>query len=448
MSRFQEVVEVARAGMEELNVPGVALGVLADGEEETAGLGVTSLDNPLEVTPDTLFQIGSITKTYTATAIMRLVEQGKVGLDEPVRAYLPEFRLADEDVAARATIRQLLTHTGGWLGDYFDDLGPGDDALALMVERLADVPQLTPLGEVWSYNNSGFYLAGRVIEVVTQQSFEQALRELVLDPLGLEQSFFFADEVITRRFVVGHTLNEEQETVVARPWSIGRAAHPAGGIVSNVVDLLRYSRFWIDGGDLLTPESVAEMRRPHVPIGGELDAVGLAWFLKAYDGVQTIGHGGGTKGQVTWLGIAPEERFALVVLTNHDYGGVVGQRVVQQAFETYFGVREPDLQEIQLDPERTEGYLGRYVSNMMDVVLARADGDLELRLEPKGGFPTPDTPPEPAPPPVPFAFASEEEIFVPEGTFKGERAVFLRDDEGRIVWLRLGGRVYAPERTK
>jgi CubicO group peptidase (beta-lactamase class C family) len=434
--------------MEEFDVPGIALGVRWEGEEETTGLGVTSLENPLDVTPDTLFQIGSITKTYTATAIMRLSEQGELGLDEPVRTYLPEFRLADEDVASRVTIRQLLTHTGGWLGDYFDDLGPGDDALARMVERLADVPQLTPLGEVWAYTNSAFYVAGRVIEVLTGKPFEQALRELVLDPLGLEQSFFFADEVITRRFAVGHTLNEQQETVVARPWAIGRAAHSAGGIVCGVDELLRYSRFWIEGGDLLQPDSVGEMLRPQVQVGGEFDAVGLAWFLKAWDGVQVIAHGGGTMGQVTLLAIAPEQGFALVVLTNHDYGGTVCQRALVQAMETYHGVREPELRAVELEPRAVQGYLGRYESNMADVVLARTDEGLRLELEPKGGFPTPDTPAPPSPPPAPFAFASEAEIFVPEGPFKGERAVFLRDEAGQIVWLRLGGRVYAPARTK
>jgi CubicO group peptidase (beta-lactamase class C family) len=448
VSRFEEVVEIARAGKEEFDVPGIALGVRFEGKDETTGLGVTSLENPLDVTPDTLFQIGSITKTYTATAIMHLAEEGKLGLDEPVRTYLPEFRLAEEDVASRATIRQLLTHTGGWLGDYFDDLGSGDDALVRMVERLADVPQLTPLGEVWSYNNSGFYLAGRVIEVVAGKPFEQALRALVLEPLGLEQSFFFADEVITRRFAVGHSLNEQQETVVARPWAIGRAAHPAGGLVCGVNELLRYARFWIEGGDLLSPESVQEMLRPQVQIGGEFDAVGLAWFLKAWDGVEVIGHGGGTKGQVTLLAIAPEQGFALVVLTNHDYGGTVGQRVLEQAMETYFGVREPELQAVELEPASIEAYLGRYESNMADVVLARTDDGLQLELEPKGGFPTPETPAPPAPPPAPFAFASKEEIFVPDGPFKGERAVFLRDDAGQIAWLRLGGRVYAPARTK
>src|SRR6478672_1555548 len=132
--------------MEELSVPGVALGVLFEGEEEVAVLGVTSVENPLDVTPDTLFQIGSIGKTFCATAVMRLVEQGKLELDEPVRSYLPDFRLGDEEVASRVTVRQLLTHTGGWLGDYFDDFGAGDDALARMVEGLSKLPQLTPLG--------------------------------------------------------------------------------------------------------------------------------------------------------------------------------------------------------------------------------------------------------------------------------------------------------------
>ncbi len=441
MSRFDEIVEAARSSMEELSVPGVAFGVVFEGDEETAALGVTSLENPLDVTPGTLFQIGSITKTFTAAAVMRLVEQGKLALDDPVRAFLPDFRLQDDAAAAGATIRTLLTHTGGWLGDYFDDLGAGEDALTRMMERLADAPQLTPLGEVWSYNNSAFYIAGRVIEVVAGMPFEQAMKELVLDPLGLEHSFFFLDDVMTRRFVVGHEPNDEDETVVARPWGIGRAAHPAGGLVSTVPELLRYARFWIDGGELLRPESVSEMLRPQVQVGGNIDAVGLAWMLWTREGVDFIGHGGGTKGQISWLGIAPERGFAVVVLTNHRRGDVLTDRVWAKATEKYVGVKEPELEPIAIDPSP---YLGRYESRLADAFLVETDSGIELRIEPRGGFPTPDTPPPPPPPAAPIAFASEEEIFVPEGIFKGERALFLRDEEGKIEWLRMGGRVYAP----
>lgn len=441
MSRFEDIVEVARSAMEELSVPGVALGVLSEGEEETAALGVTSIENPLDVTPDTLFQIGSITKTFTATAVMRLVEQGKLGLDESVRTSLPEFRLTDADVAARVTIRQLLTHTGGWLGDYFDDLGPGDDALAKMVERLAEQPQLTPLGAVYAYNNAAFYVAGRVIEVVTRMPFEAAIRELVLEPLKLDSSYFFAGDVITHRFAVGHERDETGETVVARPWPIGRAAHPAGGLITSVRDLLRYALFWIDGGELLRRESVEEMTRQQVPIGGNLDAVGLAWMLRTLDGVRTIGHGGGTKGQSTALVIAPDRRFALVVFTNHSYGGVLADRVVAKGYEDYLGVREPELEPVEVDPAP---YLGRYSARMADLELAETESGLELRYLPKGGFPTPETPAPPPPPPATVCFASEDELFCVDDLWKGERLLFLRDPEGRIQWLRAGGRVYAP----
>ena len=259
--------------MEDQSVPGVALGVLFEGEQELTSLGVTSIEHPLEVTPDTLFQIGSITKTFTATALMRLAERDDVELDAPVRIYLPEFHLADEDAAAGATSPSSYAH---WrlARDYFDDFGRGDDALERYVEALAEQPQLTPLGEVFAYNNAAFNIAGRVIEVVTRQPYEEALRELVLDPLGLEDAYFFADDVVTLSFAVGHDKDESGGTIVARPWPIGRSSHPAGGLITSVPELLRYARFWIDGGDLLRPDSVAEMTREQVPIGGNLDAAG------------------------------------------------------------------------------------------------------------------------------------------------------------------------------
>ena len=427
--------------MEEHSVPGVSLGIVFEGDQETASLGVSSIENPLDVTPETLFQIGSITKTFAASAIMRLVEADKVALDESVRTYLPDFRLADEDAASRATVRHLLTHTAGWLGDYFESFGWGDDALARMVGALAEQPQLTPLGEVWSYNNSAFYIAGRVIETVTGQTFEAAARELVFEPLGLEHAYYFMDDVITRRFVVGHERDEDGATNVARPWAIGRSAHAAGGIVTSVLDLLRYARFWIEGGDFLSPESVEEMTRPQVEVGGNIDAVGLAWMLLSVEDVRLIAHGGGTKGQISWLAIAPDRGFALAILTNHNYGGVLTDRVAEAAYEAYLGIRVPELEPVELDPVP---YLGRYEARMADVELVQGEDGLELRYIPKGGFPTPDTPPMPPPPPASVRFASEDELFAVDDLWKGERIRVLRDPDGQIAWLRAGGRVYKP----
>src|SRR5262249_15197859 len=146
----------------------------------------TNVNHPATVAADTLFQIGSITKTMTATIVMRLVEMGKLDLGTPIRAYLPDLRLSDEAGAARRTMRHLLTHVGGWEGDYliFADTGRGDDALARFIAKMEGAPQLTPLGEVWAYNNAGFYIAGRVIEAVTGQSYEMAAKKLQLVPLG------------------------------------------------------------------------------------------------------------------------------------------------------------------------------------------------------------------------------------------------------------------------
>src|SRR5689334_21410120 len=169
---------------EELDVPGVAVGVLLDGREEHAVHGVTSVTNPLPVDERTLFLCGSTTKTFTATAVVRLVEQGLVELDAPVRRYLPDFRVADEEVASTVTVLQLLNHTAGWDGDFFKDTGDGDDALARYVEAMAELPQLTRPGEGVSYNNVSFAVAARIVEVVTGSRYEEALSTLVLDPVG------------------------------------------------------------------------------------------------------------------------------------------------------------------------------------------------------------------------------------------------------------------------
>ena len=127
---------------------------------EYAFSGVTSVDHPLPVDAGTLFQIGSTGKTYTGTVIMQLVEQGRVDLAAPVRDYLPGFQLKDEAVAREVTVLQLLNHTAGWDGDFFEDQGEGDDALARYVARMDSIEQVTPLGDTASYNNASLAVAG------------------------------------------------------------------------------------------------------------------------------------------------------------------------------------------------------------------------------------------------------------------------------------------------
>src|SRR4051794_31117594 len=232
----------------ELEVPGASMGVLIDGVEHYAFHGVTSVENPLPVDADTLFQFGSTGKTYTATAMLRLVEDGSVDLDEPVRKYVPELTLQDADVAARVTVLQLFNHTAGWEGDMMDNTGDGDDALEKYVARMAKLQQVTPLGATVSYNNASLSLAGRIIEKVTGSTYEQAIRDLLLTPLGLEHTFFFPNEIMTRRFVAGHTKHDDGRITVARPWGLPRGGAPAGGMSANAADQLAWARFHLGDG--------------------------------------------------------------------------------------------------------------------------------------------------------------------------------------------------------
>jgi CubicO group peptidase (beta-lactamase class C family) len=228
-----------RALAGELGIPGAAVGVFHEEQEQYAFHGVTSVENPLPVEASTLFQFGSTTKTYTAVALLRLVEAGSVDLDAPVRRYVPELALRDTAAAESVTVLQLLNHTAGWDGDFFDDTGDGDDALAHYVERMASLRQITPLGSMVSYNNAAVILAGRVIEKVTGSTYEQAMQELVLDPVGLRMTFFFPNDIMTRRFAVGHRVEEDGTVRVLRPWGMPRSAHPAGGMAASAADQLR-----------------------------------------------------------------------------------------------------------------------------------------------------------------------------------------------------------------
>jgi CubicO group peptidase (beta-lactamase class C family) len=438
---FEDVSLAIEGSLADTGTPGAAVGLLHEGAERVAGLGVTSVENPLDVTPETLFQIGSITKTFTGTVAMILVERGDLELDVPVRRYMPKLALQDERVAARVTMRHLLTHTAGWVGDWFADHGSGDDALARMVDDLPRLPQLTPLGEVWSYNNAGFYLAGRVIEVVTGEVYERVVRELLLEPLGLVQTLFAAEDVLTRRFAVGHHLAEEGPPTVARPWAIGRAHHAAGGLASTVGDLLRYARFHLSGGEgVLTRASLDEMQQPTVRAESIFGWVGIAWSVDDATGARIVSHGGGTNGQVSWLGLLPEHDVAFAIVTNHQRGGEVVAAAKAVLLEA-LGATSPERIAVVLDAAE---YLGTYGSPLLDVDL-HSDGDgMELVIRHRGGFPAEDSPPMPDPPPVPVAFYERDKLFVPDGPAKGTEAEFLRGPEGRIAWLRFGGRVMKP----
>jgi len=413
---------------------------------------VTNLENPLQVNAETLFQVGSISKTVTATAMMRLVERGLVDLDVPIRTYLPDLRLADSSVADRVTLRHIFTHTAGWMGDYFDDAGLGNDALDIVVKRMDRLPQVTSLGEIWSYNNAGYYLAGRVIEVVTGQTCEDATRQLVLDPLDMSTSFYFAQDAITYRVAAGHDAvypGDEREPAVLRPWWLARASNCLGGLAAPVSDMLRYARFHIGDGktdghnsdQLLKTATLAVMQTPTIPAANK-EFMGVSWFLREVDNLRIVRHGGATNGQQATLQMVPARQFAIVMLTNSDRGSELIQPVVKKAFESYLGIVEDEPKPITASQEQLSQYAGRYEGAAEDLQLEMAASALTLTVIPKGGFPTPDSPPQPAPPPTKLALCGPDHALALDEPFSGHQAEFLRAADGQLAWLRFGGRVH------
>ncbi|MEA2505666.1 MAG: hypothetical protein QOH48_284 [Actinomycetota bacterium] len=444
--RAKGLKDVVWRGLEDHHVPGAAVGLLLDGVQYTESFGITSVENPLAVTADTLFQIGSTTKTVLATALMQLVERGVLDLNEPVRTYLPALKLDNEDVAGRVTLWHLLTHTGGWVGDYFGDTGDGTDALERTVAEMAKLEQLTPLGEVWSYNNSGFYIAGLVLATAAGQEFEDAITDMVLAPLGMTNSFFFANDVITRRFAVGH-VTVDGKPRVARPWYLPRGNHPAGGINSTVTDQLKYGRFHlgegatVGGSRLLSEATMREMRSEQAQAGGSIDWIGLPWLLRDVAGTRLVTHGGATNGQKSSFVLVPDKGFVFTMLTNSDSADPLLSKVERWALKHLLDVKEPELPRLDLSPQELGGYAGRYEAPLGLLDLSVEDGDLVLRVTPKPFLQNMDPEP-PAPPATRLSFYGTDRVVALDGELEGSRGDFLRnEDGGALAWLRIFGRI-------
>ena len=440
---------------EELQIPGVAVGVFHEDEERYAFHGVTSIENPLPVDEHTLFQFGSTGKTYTSVALLRLVEEGKVDLDATVRTYVPELTLRDPEVAERVTVLQLLNHTAGWDGDFFEDTGDGDDSLARFVERMATLQQLTPPGFIVSYNNAALSLAGRIIEKVTGSSYERAVKDLVLDPVGLNETLFFPNDIMSRRFVVGHRRESDGSIRILRPWAMPRSGNAMGGLSASAPDQIRWARFHLDHGrnldgtQVVAPELIDRMQQPTVEMpGSDLgDAIGISWLLSDIGGEQVVAHGGSTTGQYSGFKMVPARRFAVISLTNAEPNGTLfNHRIGEWALETYLGLVEPELVPEARSAEALAEYAGSY-QTVAAVMTVTVDGDhLLLDTVPTPEFITQlgeDADYHEPPSPLGLLPGEGDRYVVPSGPYEGGKGYFTRDESGRISGIHDSGR-YAP----
>jgi CubicO group peptidase (beta-lactamase class C family) len=446
------LVEATASGF---GIPGVAAGVWVEGRELLACHGVTSEENPLPVNLDTLFGVGSVSKTFTATAMMRLVADGRVELDAPVRRYLPELRLADEETAAQVTVLHLLNHTSGMGWGLVFDTGEGEDGLARYVEHLPELELIAAPGVRTSYSQGAYNLAGRIIETVTDQTFERAVASLVLEPLGLSHSFYLHEDVMTRRFAIGHNRGEDGQLSIARLRRRPRGDNPGGGLASSLADLLRFARFHLgdghaEGGERVLPADVLhQMRQPTAVLRGSNmgHAVGVCWFLRDLDGVPTIGHGGSTNGQFAELLLVPERSFAIVSLSNAGPDGIpCNQQIVRWALQSYLGLVDQDREPLPYEEARALEVVGSYENDISTLTITRTDGpglSLEVLMKPESRAAYKEMPPDHDPFELGLLPGNSDEYILTSGAFKGQRGFFTRNQTGAVVGVDLAGRLYS-----
>ena len=386
LSRIDAIVEQAMA---DGPIAGVSVGVRQGGETIVAkGYGYADLENDVRATEHTVYRIGSITKQFTATAIMMLVEDGKLSLDDELTTFLPDYPANDNTV----TVRHLLNHTSGIKS--YTGLGPTwreKMTLPLSHEELialfADEPFDFPPGEQYRYNNSGYYLLGVIIEKVTDQSYAEVLRERVWNPLAMQESHYLYNSPIVKRRAEGYKveagalLNDDPLSML-QPFS-------AGSLGSSVQDLLT----WLEafhGHRVVSDDSYREMTTPGVLNTGEALGYGYGLAVGDFEGHPVISHGGGINGFSTYSSYYPDDDITIVVLCNtpNDTGGIE-RRIARVAL----GIPELAVQDLELDAAAMDVYVGDYQLGALVLrvylddrqLMGQATGQPGFRLRAQGG---------------------------------------------------------------
>jgi len=425
-------------------VPAVTIGVYNDGDVQVAAFGEANREAHWPATPDTRFQIGSITKVFTATAAMQLVDTWRMDLDGPVARYLPGFRLSTGEATDALTVRHLLTHHTGFWGDDFSDRGVGDDALGKAVAALSGIRQMARPGELWSYCNAGFQVLGALLEQFGHKPAEDVIRDRVLRALGLDDSTFRVDEAASGPLAVGYNTLTTDEPEIARPYAITRAMAPAGTIIGTVGDLLKFAAFHMgDGraGDrrVLSAGTLAEMQRQQVTAGNMAPAWGLGWWIQDASGTKTIGHGGATNGQRANLVVVPSRRLAIASLTNGSNGAAVN-RVIERHLLAELGIPRQDPVQHPMAEAALQGFAGTYHSPGGDVSIGVEAGQLTVDTFARNAL----TGAEYAAPRRHASPVGPAEFVITDTEMEGSRFDFILRGDGSVRFLRMGGRLYDP----
>jgi CubicO group peptidase (beta-lactamase class C family) len=365
--------------LKEWKTPGAAIGVAHDGKVILLkGYGYRDLEKQLPVTPETLFAIGSITKSFTVTLLGMLSDENKLDWDKPVRAYLPGFALQDEVAATRMTPRDLVTHRSGL--PRHDALWYGSPLTRMqMFERLRYLEPSRDFRQLYQYNNLMFMTAGILAEQIDGKSWEQQIREKIFAPLGMRLSNLSVSES-QKAADFAQPYQEIKETMKKVPFRNIDAVGPAGSINSCVADMMAYAEMHLKRGkqgerQLLSAAMAGQMQAPQMVMPGEPpfaelsgSSYAMAFTVHYYRGHKVVSHGGAIDGFTALLGFLPAEKISVVILTNRS-GSQVPATLSRYVFDRLLGLEVVDwtrrLKEQQArqraseEEARKKGYTGK-----------------------------------------------------------------------------------------
>ncbi|HJU74169.1 MAG TPA: serine hydrolase [Gemmatimonadaceae bacterium] len=384
-SAFAAFERFAGAFLAEHKVPGAAIAIVRNDSIVFAkGFGVTSMDSGAPVGPETLFQLGSASKMFTAALIAELVAQGKLDVRAPVARYVAGLSPA---IGAR-TLHDLLTHSSGLKDEPGGNGSQDESALAAYARTWPDAFALLPAGTVFSYSNQGYALAGLVGQEVTRQPFADLVQERVFQPLGMTRSTYRPRVALTFPIASGHAVPgggpPAGDAQVVRPFDNDTRIWPAGYAYASAHEVARFMLVMLNGGVVdgrpaLRGNTITAMTTGHVRVPNIFDGAryGYGLFVGPYRGLQSVWHDGQMTGFSSYVRMIPPRRLGVVTLLNRS--GIRMERLIDAAFEALGVSAQPAAAsvpaELSMDVAEMAKYVGRY-ENRFPVEITLRDGKL------------------------------------------------------------------------
>jgi len=375
--------DVANAELKSWRAPGMVLAVVRDDSVVyTAAYGVANIETHEAMAADMLVSVASVTKMVTATTALVLASSGKIDLDAPIRTYLPWL---SERLGALSLV-QLLSHTAG-LGELTPTVSPAPNgALAPVCKAMTDALFVARPGEAWGYSNSGYTLAGCVIESAAKIPYAQAVTQTLFNPLEMSSSTFNPGVAMTYRHAQGHDTRGEVVTVV-RPFNSSPSLAPAGELITTVGDLSKLARALLSDGvvagtRVLPTGLMARMgtvrARGGPFLGGPRD-YGFGVFIRSHRGLRILEHEGVFFGFGASVALSSEHGIAAIAVTNGRYSAPA--RTTQVAVEVAAGLAPSETESSwrQVSPRDAARMVGRYASPAQTIEIAMENGSVGIR---------------------------------------------------------------------